>query len=67
METSEHLTSVVWRRSSYSGTSGGDCVEVAHLPAHIALRDSKNPEVGTFVVSPTAFGAFVAAAAQGVL
>lgn len=39
-----------WRKSSYSGGGGEDCVEVAPLPgprndAHhiIAVRDSKNP------------------------
>ena len=33
-----------WRKSSYSGPEGGDCVEVAALPeATVGLRDSKNP------------------------
>jgi hypothetical protein len=30
-----------WRKSSRSG--GGDCVEIAHLPGVVAVRDSKNP------------------------
>jgi Domain of unknown function (DUF397) len=30
-----------WRKSSYSG-SGNNCVEVAILPGHIMVRDSKN-------------------------
>ncbi|MET7703018.1 DUF397 domain-containing protein [Streptomyces sp. NPDC005485] len=31
METSQQLTAVTWRKSSYSGTSGGECVECAPL------------------------------------
>ncbi|MFF5259055.1 DUF397 domain-containing protein [Actinomadura viridis] len=33
-----------WRKSSYSGHSGGDCVEVANLSLVIIVRDSKVPE-----------------------
>ena len=38
------LDNVIWRKSSYSGSNGGDCVEVAMLPedSH-AVRDSKDP------------------------
>jgi hypothetical protein len=31
-----------WRKSSYSGNGGGDCVEVATLPDALAVRDSKD-------------------------
>lgn len=31
MGTSVDLTGVQWRKSSYSGTNGGDCVECAPL------------------------------------
>ncbi|WP_367322334.1 DUF397 domain-containing protein [Streptomyces sp. HUAS ZL42] len=57
------LTRARWRKSSYSGSSGGECVEVAGLTPHIAIRDSKNPAAGAFTVSPEAFAAFVAATA----
>ncbi len=34
-----------WRKSSYSGGNGGDCVEVAVLPGGgRAVRDSKDPD-----------------------
>ncbi|WP_407924465.1 DUF397 domain-containing protein [Actinomadura physcomitrii] len=33
-----------WRKSSYSGHSGGDCVEVANLASVVGVRDSKDPE-----------------------
>ncbi|MEU5888421.1 DUF397 domain-containing protein [Streptomyces sp. NPDC047461] len=58
------LTRARWRKSSYSGSSGGDCVEVAHLTPRIAVRDSKNPDAGAFSVTPETFAAFVAGAAQ---
>ncbi|MFG1997953.1 DUF397 domain-containing protein [Spirillospora sp. NPDC048911] len=40
------LTGAVWRKSSYSGPNGGNCVEVARLPGLVALRDSKNDPGG---------------------
>ncbi|MDX2932357.1 DUF397 domain-containing protein [Streptomyces ipomoeae] len=46
-------------KSSYSGSNGGECVEVAPLTPHIAIRDSKNPAAGAFAVTPEAFSAFV--------
>ncbi|WP_141973987.1 DUF397 domain-containing protein [Actinomadura hallensis] len=33
-----------WRKSSYSGGSGGECVEIAAVPGSVLLRDSKDPE-----------------------
>ena len=34
-----------WRKSSYSGNGGGNCVEVGTgLPGKIGVRDSKNPD-----------------------
>ncbi|MGW7073039.1 DUF397 domain-containing protein [Streptomyces sp. NPDC054855] len=34
-----------WRKSSYSGGTSGDCREVndSACPAHLPVRDSKNP------------------------
>ncbi|MEV0601620.1 DUF397 domain-containing protein [Streptomyces sp. NPDC050315] len=36
-------TELVWFKSSYSGTNGGDCVEVAAAPGTdtVHIRDSK--------------------------
>ncbi|MEU6604045.1 DUF397 domain-containing protein [Streptomyces shenzhenensis] len=48
-----------WRKSSYSGSNGGECVEVADLTAHVAVRDSKNPGAGRFAVAPEAWTAFL--------
>jgi hypothetical protein len=41
METAEPLT---WRKSSYSTSNGGNCVEVAATLRIIAVRDSRAPE-----------------------
>jgi len=32
-----------FRKSSFSGTNGGNCVEVARAEALFGVRDSKNP------------------------
>jgi hypothetical protein len=37
-----NLDGARWRKSSYSGPNGGECVEVAHVEGVIAVRDSKN-------------------------
>lgn len=40
----EESVDLRWRRSSYSGNGGGNCVEVAdNLPGIVAVRDSKDP------------------------
>ncbi|GAA3922534.1 DUF397 domain-containing protein [Streptomyces gulbargensis] len=59
------LGTAAWRKSSYSGDTGGNCVEVADLAAHVAVRDSKDPEGPAFLATPAAFTAFVRAAAGG--
>ena len=33
-----------WRKSSYSGGNGGECVEIAAAPRIVLIRDSKNPD-----------------------
>ncbi|MFE0105779.1 DUF397 domain-containing protein [Streptomyces sp. NPDC059009] len=69
MGTKPDLTNAPWRKSSYSGSTGGDCIEVAQAPCKgtVAVRDSKNPGGPTFSVAPHAFVAFVTAASQGTL
>ncbi|MFI5665456.1 DUF397 domain-containing protein [Streptomyces sp. NPDC051704] len=59
MDTIQGLKGAQWRKSSYSGDTGGQCVEVAAQPCLVAVRDSKNPEGPAFTVSPAAFSAFV--------
>ncbi|MFD7700145.1 DUF397 domain-containing protein [Streptomyces caelestis] len=49
-----------WFKSSYSGGAGGECIEVATLPASVHVRDSKDTGQGAFTVAPAAWSAFVA-------
>lgn len=41
----------LWRKSSCSGGTGGQCVELADLDAAIGIRDSKAPAAGHLTVS----------------
>ena len=54
------LTSVSWRKSSYSGGNGGNCIEVAGLPGTIAVRDSKDPDGPALLFTPAEWAAFTA-------
>jgi hypothetical protein len=47
------LTTATWRTSSYSGSSGGDCIELAHQESAAAIRDSKH-RTGAALVLPAA-------------
>ncbi|MEU8786927.1 DUF397 domain-containing protein [Streptomyces sp. NPDC048637] len=49
-----------WFKSSYSGSEGGDCLEVATCPHAIHVRDSKNPGGPILTLSATAWAAFLA-------
>ncbi|WP_084718884.1 DUF397 domain-containing protein [Streptacidiphilus carbonis] len=68
MTTTPHdLSAAPWRKSSYSGTNGGDCIEVApgFIPGAVPVRDSKDPEGPTLVFTADAFSAFVRATVAG--
>ncbi|WP_326557847.1 DUF397 domain-containing protein [Micromonospora sp. NBC_01796] len=59
------LTGARWRKSSRSGSSGGNCVEVAdNLPGRVLVRDTKNRDGGTLTFAPDAWRAFVGLAKQ---
>jgi hypothetical protein len=54
------LTSAQWRKSSFSGSNGGGCVEVArNLPGVVAVRDSKDREGPALVFTPGEWRAFL--------
>ncbi|WP_225849072.1 DUF397 domain-containing protein [Streptomyces sp. HPF1205] len=64
MSTNQQTTDLTWCKSSYSGSGGGNCVEVAATPDAIYVRDSKTAGDGpTLRVGPAAWAAFVAYAA----
>ena len=60
MNTSTHagLAAASWRKASKSSGGGSNCVQVAVLPAVVAIRDSKNPDGTKLTPSPAAFRAF---------
>ncbi|MFJ6169321.1 DUF397 domain-containing protein [Micromonospora orduensis] len=54
------VTGARWRKSTRSGSNGGDCVEVAdNLPGVVLVRDTKNRDSGTLAFAPTAWRTFV--------
>ncbi|MFE6050564.1 DUF397 domain-containing protein [Kitasatospora sp. NPDC056446] len=60
------LTDASWRKSSYSGANGGQCIEVADgFTDVLPVRDSKNPSGPALVFSPAAWQSFVTAARTG--
>ncbi|MDG4793744.1 DUF397 domain-containing protein [Micromonospora sp. WMMD1082] len=60
------LAGAVWRKSTRSGGSGGDCVEVAaNLPGVVAVRDSKDPRGPVLTVTPAGWAAFVGEVRRG--
>lgn len=68
MATATQLTSVVWRKSSHSGTNGGDCIELGYgLTDAAPVRDSKDPSGPALLFTPEAWSAFVGAVRSGEL
>jgi hypothetical protein len=55
MEGDRALT---WRKSSYSGNNGGQCVEVAAY-GFVFVRDSKNPRGPVLEVAPEVWREFI--------
>ncbi|HEY5836184.1 DUF397 domain-containing protein [Streptomyces sp.] len=50
---------LAWFKSSYSGSSGDNCIEVAACPGTVHVRDSKDKEGPQFAFSPAEWSAFV--------
>lgn len=54
-----------WRKSSYSGENGGNCIEVADATlGNILVRDSKDPHGPALAFDRDAWAAFVGFAAE---
>ncbi|MEU0805509.1 DUF397 domain-containing protein [Streptomyces sp. NPDC005970] len=58
------LTDACWRKSSYSG-GANDCVELAEIGSHVAVRDSKNPRRSPLVFTRSEITALVSALKSG--
>ena len=60
------LTGARWVKSSYSGPTGGNCVEVAVLAGgQVAVRNSRHPSGPALVFSAGEWDAFVGGARGG--
>ncbi|MGW7288675.1 DUF397 domain-containing protein [Streptomyces sp. NPDC054847] len=57
-------TELAWFKSSYSGSSGDSCVEVATTPETVHVRDSKVEQSPRLAVSPASWTSFVSYAAR---
>lgn len=57
--TTDRTTNAAWRKSTYSGNQGGDCVEVAPLQPEIGVRDSKVADSPVITTSAGAWGTFL--------
>ncbi|MFI1012627.1 DUF397 domain-containing protein [Streptomyces sp. NPDC020965] len=57
------IEGAVWKKSSYSGSGEGQCVEIADLTATlhdgVGVRDSKDPSGPALVFAPSAFAGFI--------
>ncbi|MFI9492013.1 MULTISPECIES: DUF397 domain-containing protein [Streptomyces] len=58
-------TELAWFKSTYSGSSGDSCVEVATAPGTVRVRDSKNEQSPELTLSPASWAHFVSYAALG--
>jgi hypothetical protein len=62
------LTDARWVKSSHSGPTGGNCVEVASLAdGTVAVRDSRHPAGPALVFTTADWTAFVAGTRNGAL
>ena len=57
----ETIDSAPWRKSSYSGTGGGSCVETADVDGRILVRDTTDRGGVVLSISPDAWGRFTGA------
>lgn len=56
----EAATALNWRKPSYSGNDGGNCVEAASAPDRILVRDTTDREGATLAFAPGAWREFAA-------
>ncbi|GAU66414.1 hypothetical protein SSP35_03_00620 [Streptomyces sp. NBRC 110611] len=61
MKAEPDLSAAAWRKSTYSGGEGAECIEVADdLPGIVPVRDSKPPHGPTLTFRPGSWASFVA-------
>ncbi|HUZ23400.1 MAG TPA: DUF397 domain-containing protein [Streptosporangiaceae bacterium] len=60
------LAGVTWRKSTRSGPTGGNCVEVAFLPSgDVAMRNSRQPAGPALIFTQAEWDAFIRGARDG--
>ncbi|MDT0378183.1 DUF397 domain-containing protein [Streptomyces sp. RKND-216] len=59
-----NTSDLAWFKSSYSGSQGDSCVEVAQGTEAIHVRDSKDTRSPELALSPAAWNAFLSYAAR---
>ena len=66
------MTQAIWRKSSWSGGNGGNCVEVAALAGSaemgervVAVRDSKDPDGPKLVFTAAQWAEFTSGIRAG--
>ncbi|GAU65110.1 hypothetical protein SSP35_01_04470 [Streptomyces sp. NBRC 110611] len=58
--TSASMLPIRWRKSSYSSTNGGECIEIGKgITGVVPVRDSKDPHGPALVFEPSAWSSFV--------
>jgi hypothetical protein len=60
--TNRHL--ITWRKSSFSESHGGSCVEIGPTADAILVRDTKNRSGGTLAFTATTWRALTATLAD---
>jgi hypothetical protein len=54
----QRVEGATWRKSSYSGSSGGNCVEVGTTAHVVIVRDTADRSAAMLAISPTAWRDF---------
>ena len=63
--SARHITAP-WVKSSYSGPTGGTCVEVAFLAdGDVAVRSSRHPDGPALIFTRAEWDAFIGGACDG--
>ena len=65
-DTSARGITAPWVKSSYSGPTGGNCVEVAFLAdGDVAMRNSRDPDGPALIFTRAEWDAFLGGAREG--
>ncbi len=54
----EGIDALSWRKSSYSGNNGGNCVEAGSVPGGVLVRDTQDRAGAVLEFSADAWRAF---------